>query len=121
MEGDSDLWLAISQLGEAEFPARAEGEGIVNGASYSLWLSNQNGDPILIDAASTIDKCSADVETGQRLCEAVASLNDDSAQGSFEAASLAGLIAIVRECPGNADPIAVTIDVDNTEFALRRR
>jgi len=121
VEGDSDLCLAISERGEAEFPVRAEGEGIVNGASYSLWLSNQNGDQILIDAASNIEKCSADVETGQRTCGAVASLYDDSTEASFEATSPAGLIAIIRECPSNADPIAVEIDVDSTEFALRCR
>ena len=80
MEGNSDLCLAISEQDEAEFPARSEGEGIVNGASYSLWLSNQNGDQILIDAASTIEKCSAEVETGQRMCEEVASFYDDSTQ-----------------------------------------
>lgn len=51
------------------------------------------------------------------MCEAVASFDDDSTQASFEVASPAGFIAIIWECLGNVDPIAVKIDVDSAEFS----
>jgi len=43
-------------------------------------------------------------------------LYDDSTQASFEVTSLLGLIATIRKCLGNADPITVKIDVDSTAF-----
>ena len=94
IEADADL-----RLRQTEFRATAfvEGDGLIEGVFYSMWLADQEGNVLFLDAVEAEEVCVIDLVTGEEECEVFVDLEDDRAQAPFNVTSLEGLTINIRE------------------------
>lgn len=97
VQADADLRLRIDDR-QTEFRATAfvEGDGLIEGVFYSMWLADQ-GNVLFLDAAEAEEVCVIDLVTGEEECEVLVDLEDDREQAPFDVRSLEGLTIIIRE------------------------
>lgn len=98
VEADADLRLRIDGR-QTEFRATAfvEGDGLIEGVFYSMWLAAQEGNVLFLDAVEAEEVCVIDFVTGEEECEVLVDLEDDRQQAPFNVTSLEGLTIIIRE------------------------
>ena len=98
VEADADLRLRIDDR-QTEFRATAfvEGDGLIEGVFYSMWLAGQEGNVLFLDAVEAEEECVIDLVTGEEECEVLVDLEDDREQAPFDVRSLEGLTIIIRE------------------------
>ena len=98
IEADADLRLRIDGR-QAEFRAAAflEGDGLIEGVFYSMWLGDQEGNILFLDAVEAEEVCVIDFVTGEEECEVLVDLEDDRKQAPFNITSLEGLTIFIRE------------------------
>ncbi len=91
VEADAELRLRIDDR-QAEFRATAfvEGDGLIEGVFYSMWLA-QGGNVLFLDAVEAEEVCMIDLVTGEEECEVFVDLEDDRDQAPFNVRSLKGL------------------------------
>ncbi len=102
--GSLELQLFSRGADEAMFGAsgRAEGGGLVDNALYSLWVSDQGGNVLLLDAGRADEECDVDPVTGEEEdCELVVHLSSNQYVVPFGVASLEGLTLSLREGLGS--------------------
>ncbi len=92
VEADADLRLRIDDR-QTEFRATAfvEGDGLIEGVFYSMWLADQEGNVLFLDAVEADEVCVIDLVTGEEECEVFVDLEDDRDQAPFNVRSLKGL------------------------------
>ncbi len=98
VEADADLRLRIDDR-QSEFRATAfvEGDGLIEGVFYSMWLANQEGNVLFLDAVEAEEVCVIDLVTGEEECEVLVDLEADREQAPFNVTSLEGLTINIRE------------------------
>ena len=91
VEADADLRLRIDDR-QTEFRATAfvEGDGLIEGVFYSMWLAQQ-GNVLFLDAVEADEVCVIDLVTGEEECEVFVDLEDDRDEAPFNVRSLKGL------------------------------
>ncbi len=97
--GSLELLLASRSASQTMFQAsgRAEGDGLVDNALYSLWLSNQKGDVLSLDTDRADQECEVDPVTGDEGdCELVVKLRNSIPQAPFGVTTLEGLTLNIR-------------------------
>ena len=101
VKGVIELLLFNRGAGETMFRAmgRAEGDGLVDNALYSLWLTDQKGRVFLIDSGRADEECEVDPDTGEDTddCELEVHLRSQGQPAPFPITSLVGLTATIRE------------------------
>ena len=118
--GDLELLLFSRGTNEILFRAngRAEGSGLRDNALYSLWLSDQTGNVLLLDTGRADEECEEDPDTGEESddCEVVLKLRSTVLQAPFNVTTLEGLTLNVREGSGTdgatAHPALKVIDLE---------
>ncbi len=98
VEAEADLRLRIHDR-QTEFRATAfvEGDGLIDGVFYSMWLADQEGNVLFLDAVEAEEVCVIDLVTGEEECEVLVDLEDDREKAPFNVTSLVGLTIIIRE------------------------
>ena len=99
VEADADLSLRIDDR-QTEFGATAlvEGDGLIEGVFYSMWLADhQEGNVLFLDAVEAEEVCVIDLVTGEEECEVFVDLEDAREQAPFNVRSLEGLTINIRE------------------------
>ncbi len=102
--GSLELLLVSRSASETMFQAsgRAEGDGLVDNALYSLWLSNQKGDVLSLDADRADQECEVDPVSGaEGDCELAVKLRSSIPQAPFGVTTLEGLTLNIREGLGS--------------------
>ncbi len=107
--GSLELLLFSRGASQTAFQAsgRAEGDGLVDNALYSLWLSNQEGDVLSLDTDRADQECEVDPVTGDEGdCELVVKLRNSIPQAPFGVTTLEGLTLNIRKGLGADGTIA---------------
>ncbi len=107
--GSLELLLVNRGSSQTMFQAsgRAEGDGLVDNALYSLWLSNQKGDVLSLDTDRADQECEVDPVTGDEGdCELVVKLRNSIPQAPFGVTTLEGLTLNIRKGLGVDGTIA---------------
>ena len=107
--GSLELQLFSRGADETMFGAsgRAEGGGLVDNALYSLWVSDQGGNVLPLDAGRADEECDVDPVTGEEEdCELVVKLRNSIAQAPFGVTTLEGLTLNIRKGLGVDGTIA---------------
>lgn len=123
--GDLGMLLSDKGPGATMFRAqgRAEGDGIIEGTLYSMWLSDQKGKALRLDIAHADEECEVDSDTGEESdeCEVEVSLRSNLTQAPFGVASVSGLTLTIREGLGTdrtAGTVALNIADLNSRVVL---
>ena len=114
IEGEADLSLSI-EGGQAEFNADAsvEGDGLIEGVFYSMWLADLLGNEFFLDAVEAEEVCVFDFVTGEEDCEVLVELESELELAPLDITSLEGLTIFIREhffrrgCGGDAPVVLI--------------
>ena len=123
--GVIELLLVHNGGGQATFKAmvEAEGDGLADNTLYSLWLADREGHLVQIDSGRADEECEADPDTGEEGDECIVELHlrGQMQPAPFEATTLLGLTATVREglgSTGTLERTAVVLSFTVTEADL---
>ena len=123
VKGVIELLLFNRGSGETMFSAmgRAEGDGLIDNGLYSLWLADQKGNVLLIDSGRADEECEVDSDTGKEDCEVELDLRNLALPAPFEATTLLGLTATIREGLGSIGtlelaPVVVSFTVTEADL-----
>lgn len=88
---------------------KAEGDGLIDNALYSLVLADQGGNLFLIDSGRADEECEVDPDTGEEIddCKIELRLFGNVQPAPFQITTLVGLTASIREGPGTIGPQAL--------------
>lgn len=118
VKGVIELLLFDTGGEQAMFRAmgRAEGDGLVDNALYSLWLTDQKGNMLLIDSGRADEKCDVNQAGEETDCEVEVTLRSQVLPAPFQVTSLVGLTATISEGAGSIGlleqaPIVVSFTV----------
>lgn len=98
LKGFARLRLRMSALAGVSFRAtvQVEGDGLIENRVYAMWLSNPNGNTLLVDTARADEECEVDPAGGTD-CEVILNLRVRLTQAPFNITTLGGLTVDIRE------------------------